>query len=1284
MIPSIRLCGRSVVFLSVLSTLSLFGQTSVVVSDTFTRANSSALGVADSGQTWTAHYGSASIENGAARLGSSFVLATLDSGKSKGDAEVKLIEPANEFWLIVRFINDANYWRFGRWQGGAYQLQQITGNALGAPQIQPGATVQPAAGDVLRCVLNSPGLTCSVNGSVIATTTDAFGATATRIGLSGYLAANARFDNLNMTASDPPDLSVRLDGPAFIYAGSSISWTATVQNIGTGTAQSAELRMQPPASHPNLTLQGAACTPDGSAYRCPVGTLGPQATTTVTATLFSTAGASSALTLTATAPAVAGETDTSQNAASLTTHIRTPIPADALVVHTFTHPNGTVLAQTNTAHQWTHHAEAFTVQNGYAAPGSGFSLSTLDTGTSTNETSFLVVQPAQEFWLITRFENTSNYWRFGRWQNQGYQLQQVSGGSLANPSITSLATVQATAGDTISCNVTPALLECAVNRVPIVRTSATGGNNATRIGISSYLSAAARFEDLVVTGPPPPPDLGVTLSGPVILNTATAGTWTATVRNHAAAPAPAVEMVLTPPPGLTQISVSGPSCTPVGSDWKCLIGTMTPGQTATVQLNGVTPAVGGRIHTTASIAVRSGESNTANNQASFPTNVRNPEGGDNTQLYDSFDRPNSPSLGVATTGQTWVTHAGAFSIVGGQASSGQSFSLVSIDAAESTLDITASLLTTPLEFWLILRFQDNQNYWRFGRRDNSAYQLQQVRAGAIAAPSITTLATILPTPGDILNCTSSANGISCSVNGAAVATTTNQDGQSSTRLGLSAFGSSTAKFDDLLVLGPPPVPNPAVSVNAPNHALVGQPHPVDIVVRNAGRAPSGSGSLQVTLPASLSVTTPPSNCTGQGAAFTCSVPGLAPSATAQFTFSLTATGPVASTGTASISVPGDAVALDNQASWTTWAHTTGGDTVIDGFDRPDTTSGLGLSLTQQPWADLAPGFRILNGQAVAPSTGARAGVNPGFAYGTLEAVLGPNAATTGLLFRIANSNNYYRLAADENGYYALRKVINGSVQSLQFGYVREQVRPSPGDVVRLVTRPDDGVFVMVNGQQILDFGDPALMEETGWGIASVGGPASVDQFVVTNRMEGLETIDNFELPDGLELQQPTSGARYQWRPWLGSPWIHLTARARPTSSEYTYTWIDTSTEQASVSVKVPQFGSGAWAIFRVNEISNTYFRFGKTGAAYAVEFMQHGSPGTLPVTVQTLASPTPQNGDVLRVNQFPDGTVECSVNGVVTHRFVDNTTNFRWTLYGLASEGPQAAFDDFHVTLFPQ
>jgi hypothetical protein len=224
------------------------------------------------------------------------------------------------------------------------------------------------------------------------------------------------------------------------------------------------------------------------------------------------------------------------------------------------------------------------------------------------------------------------------------------------------------------------------------------------------------------------------------------------------------------------------------------------------------------------------------------------------------------------------------------------------------------------------------------------------------------------------------------------------------------------------------------------------------------------------------------------------------------------------------------------------------------------------------------------------------------------------------------------------------------------------------------------MFIAVNGRQILDAGDVALMYEKGWGLASVGGPATAHDFYLNPRIEaGLSSVDNFVLPDQWPLGQPTSGVKYRWREWVGAPWVTVSGVARPVSGDFTLTWIDSGSEQTSVEVRVTQQGQGAWLVFRMNEFQDTHFRFGQDSGTYKVEYVQGTSVTTMPAPVQILATPAPQNGDVLKVAQRTDGTVECFVNGTLTHRFTDSTTNFRWTLNGLASEGPQAAFDDFKM-----
>jgi len=52
---------------------------------------------------------------------------------------------------------------------------------------------------------------------------------------------------------------------------------------------------------------------------------------------------------------------------------------------------------------------------------------------------------------------------------------------------------------------------------------------------------------------------------------------------------------------------------------------------------------------------------------------------------------------------------------------------------------------------------------------------------------------------------------------------------------------------------------------------------------------------------------------------------------------------------------------------------------------------------------------------------------------------------------------------------------------------------------------------------------------------------------------------------------------------------------------------------------------------------------------------------------------------VLEVRQHLDGRIECLVDGVVVLRLTDTVTNPRGTIYGFASSGGTARFDDVVV-----
>ena len=125
---------------------------------------------------------------------------------------------------------------------------------------------------------------------------------------------------------------------------------------------------------------------------------------------------------------------------------------------------------------------------------------------------------------------------------------------------------------------------------------------------------------------------------------------------------------------------------------------------------------------------------------------------------------------------------------------------------------------------------------------------------------------------------------------------------------------------------------------------------------------------------------------------------------------------------------------------------------------------------------------------------------------------------------------------------------------------------------------------------------------------------------------------------------------------------------------------DTSSEAADVRARVARVSDEFGLVFRYSE-DDTYYRFGRPGpgANYEVDLVDGCCSSPPPVAVERLADPVPADGDLLEVRQYLDGRVECLVNGVLVLRFTDTDTNTRGTIYGFASAGSTAKFEDFRV-----
>ena len=103
-------------------------------------------------------------------------------------------------------------------------------------------------------------------------------------------------------------------------------------------------------------------------------------------------------------------------------------------------------------------------------------------------------------------------------------------------------------------------------------------------------------------------------------------------------------------------------------------------------------------------------------------------------LYDDFNRPDrTDNLGVATTGQTWAHAMGpTFGVAGGFAYvTATGGSRTTIDPGKTNIRVGADFPVIGTEAWIMFRYQDASNLWRFGYNSSGLSQIQAIVGGTI-------------------------------------------------------------------------------------------------------------------------------------------------------------------------------------------------------------------------------------------------------------------------------------------------------------------------------------------------------------------------------------------------------------------------------------------------------------------------------------------------------------------------------------------------------------------------
>lgn len=651
------------------------------------------------------------------------------------------------------------------------------------------------------------------------------------------------------------------------------------------------------------------------------------------------------------------------------------------------------------------------------------------------------------------------------------------------------------------------------------------------------------------------------------------------------------------------------------------------------------------------------------------------------RVVDRFARTDAAALGASETGQSWTDLTGGFGIASHRAAGGPGYSLSTIDIGAPTGTVQATVVDPGDEHWLVLRASDAGNYWRFGRWQGGSYQLQQIVNHQVGRPVVVHLNTVPAAAGDKVVCRLTASAIGCAVNGNPVVSTADPFNSGATHAGIASWsgsGPAATRFDDLFVTDLVSFSDVGVVVTDVDPAFTDEAVEWSVVVANLGTVPAADVALSLDVPVEVrnpQAITTNGTCAGPacslgtlapGASATVTVTGLAPSAPGQLTLAA--------------SVPAGDSTPDNDtgsATTTIRLRPAPGERVVDDFNR--TGSTLDLTDTGEVWLSEVGPVSTFGGTAGATTTSRTfSTVDAGWSFATMDLKVG--AVGDGrfwAVFRVEDSENYFRLGPDSNGAYRIQKVVGGVVQGLQFLTYRNTVTAQDGDEIRIISRPDDGIFVSVNGQHLLDAGDVDLMHETRFGFATISPSARIDRLEMGQVLTtGVVVADSFARPDAQTLGQPETGVDYHW-------WGNLSvqsATARYLMGHYGLAVVDSSSEAADPAVTVSQISDEYALVFRYSE-DDTYYRFGRLagGSTYGVDLIVNGHNQAPASAVEVLATPIPADGDRLEVRQFTDGRVEGYVNGTLVLRFTDTTTNLRSTYNGLSTGGVSAHFAHFSI-----
>lgn len=168
--------------------------------------------------------------------------------------------------------------------------------------------------------------------------------------------------------------------------------------------------------------------------------------------------------------------------------------------------------------------------------------------------------------------------------------------------------------------------------------------------------------------------------------------------------------------------------------------------------------------------------------------------------------------------------------------------------------------------------------------------------------------------------------------------------------------------------------------------------------------------------------------------------------------------------------------------------------MIDTFDRADTTTGLGVSDSGQPWVNDASNFVVKDGKAspALDATTTRSYVNVGYSNVKIELTVLNIASQLWIVGRFKNEDSFIRVGVQTGTVY-IQTITSGASTTLA----------SLGKVIRSGDTLDvrfngTNISMWVNGEKVIETTSSFNLTETRIGLQALGIAAAVDDIIVSS------------------------------------------------------------------------------------------------------------------------------------------------------------------------------------------